>query len=128
MKFKRSCHIIIPNNVKKKVDLGWKEGGINIPYCKKIIDRLLHENPIDKNGKVNGSLNPFEGPVTVGIVAFHLPQFSTHITEMFGLTREETFYVVYTLQTIFMGKEGAGGGVDISVGQDINTHKKPLIK
>ena len=23
MKFKRSCHLIVPNNVKKKVDLGW---------------------------------------------------------------------------------------------------------
>ena len=104
MKFKRSCHLIVPNNVKKKVDLGWKEAGINIPYCKKIIDRLLKENPVDKNGKVNGSLNPFDDPSTVAIVALHLPQLSKDITDMFGLTPEETFHVVYTLQTIIMGK------------------------
>ncbi len=104
MKFKRTCHIIVPNNVKKKVDLDWKEGCINFPYCKKIIDQLLKENPVDKNGKVNGSLNLFDEPVTVGILAMHLPQFTEHITNMFGLTPEETFHVVYTLQTIFMGK------------------------
>ena len=84
--------------------MDFKEGCINIPYCKKIIDQLLQENPIDKNGKVNGSLNLFDEPVTVGILAMHLPQLSKDITDMFGLTREETFHVVYTLQTIFKGK------------------------
>jgi len=34
----------------------------------------------------------------------HLPQSTKHITNMFGLTPEETFHVVYTLQTILMGK------------------------
>ena len=82
----------------------FKKGCINIPYCKKIIDRLLQENPIDENGEVNGSLNLFEEPVTVGILAMHLPQSTKHITDMFGLTPEETFHVVYTLQTIFMAK------------------------
>ena len=101
---KRSCHLIVPNNVKKKLYMDFKEGCINIPYCKKIIDRLLQENPIDENGEVNGSLNPFEEPVTVGILAMHLPQSTKHITDMFGLTPEETFHVVYTLQTIFMAK------------------------
>ena len=90
--------------IREKDDLGWKEGCINIPYCQKIIDRLLQENPIDKKGKVNGSLNPFDEPSTVPIVALHLPQLSKDITDMFGLTPEETFHVVYTLQTIFMGK------------------------
>lgn len=95
---------IVANNVQKKLYMDFKEGCINIPYCKKIIDRLLQENPIDENGEVNGSLNPFEEPVTVGILAMHLPQSTKHITNMFGLTPEETFHVVYTLQTIFMGK------------------------
>jgi len=104
MKFKRSCHLIVPNNVKKKLYMDFKEGCINIPYCQKIIDRLLQENPVDKNGKVNGSLNPLDDPSTVAIVALHLPQLSKDITDMFGLTPEETFHVVYTLQTIFMGK------------------------
>ncbi len=113
MKFKRSCHLIVPNNVKKKLYMDFKEGCINIPYCKKIIDRLLQENPVDKNGKVNGSLNPFDDPASVMIVALHLPQFSKHITEMFGLTPEETFHVVYTLQIILMKQRsifmGEGG-------------------
>ena len=104
MKFKRSCHLIVPNNVKKKLYMDFKEGCINIPYCQKIIDRLLQENPVDKNGKVNGSLNPFDEPSTVTMVALHLPQLSKNITDMFGLTREETFHVVYTLQTILMPK------------------------
>ena len=50
--FKRSCHLIVPNNVKKKLYMDFKKGCINIPYCQKIIDRLLQENPVDKNGKV----------------------------------------------------------------------------
>ena len=104
MKIRRSCQLIVPNNVQKKLYMDFKEGCINIPYCKKIIDRLLKENPIDENGKVNGSLNPFDKPITVGIVALHLPQSTKHITSMFGLTPEDTFHVVYTLQTIFMGK------------------------
>ena len=88
--------------------MDFKEGCINIPYCQKIIDQLLKENPIDENGMVNGSLNPFDDPSTVTIVALHLPQLSKDITDMFGLTREETFHVVYTLQSILMGKAGNG--------------------
>ena len=113
MKFKRSCHLIVPNNVKKKLYTDFKEGCINIPYCQKIIDRLLQENPVDKNGKVNGSLNPFDEPSTVTMVALHLPQLSKNITDMFGLTPEETFHVVYTLQIILMKQRsifmGEGG-------------------
>jgi len=125
--FNRAIALMIKQK-KKKLYMDFKEGCINIPYCKKIIDRLLKENRIDENNKVNGSLNPFEEPSSLGIIILHLPTYSRYITHMFGLTPEETFHVIYTLQTIFMGKEGAGGGVDISVGQDINTHKKPLIK